>query len=174
MRLRVPTPGRHRALRTLLSPHKPSCSTDLVEAFQWFRWDRYLSGRRPMIGLVLLRETFLDAVRLRLGGDQATQAFLSGGLDSRSVATAVAATGATLYTYNFSWPGSYDQVLGLAYARAIGAIHRESPLPTHLGAEAWPGLMARPWSAGRYCKRRAGVAGCLVGDGGSVGLGRVY
>ena len=147
------------------------------ETVEWFRWDRVQErSGADAIDLAMLRDTFLDAVRLRLGSDRVSQAFLSGGLDSRSIATTLAATAETLYTYNFSWPGSYDQVLGTAYAQAIGAVHHEAPLPTNVGGEAWPRMIAQALEAHTPGIRKQPERPRVVwaGDGGSVGVGRVY
>jgi asparagine synthase (glutamine-hydrolysing) len=123
-------------------------------------------------------DLFCDAVRVRLGSDRTTAAFLSGGLDSRAVVAALRAECAKLYTFNFAPSGTQDQIFGAEFARVAGTVHTERPM--NLGDPSWSALMADAWGA--ICRSSAPNGSAVAerpglvwsGDGGSVGLGHVY
>jgi asparagine synthase (glutamine-hydrolysing) len=141
----------------------------------YFLWDTLPAGRPvDADGLRELGQRFQEAVRLRLSHREAADAFLSGGLDSRCVVATLLANGAPVRTYNFSWPGTLDRVLGRMFAERAGTRHAEIPLPEAESGDAWPRLMA---AAIRTADREPGsndAALAWSGDGGSVGVGRVY
>lgn len=142
---------------------------------QYWRWDNIESSDRPTNELVQeAHARFLDAVALRSGADSTTVAFLSGGLDSRAIVTALRDRGLHVHSFNFSVTGLQDQVFGAAFAERIGTTHTERPMrPTQsisakVMAEAWNGS---PERATRPAERPGLV---WSGDGGSVTLGHVY
>ena len=119
----------------------------------------------------------MDAVRIRCRNDRFARAFLSGGLDSRCIVTALVSLGIETHTYNISWPKSCDEILGAAYARHIGTCHHSAKLPENKAGWAWPQLISeiikeQPTVAGIDGADRLRIV--WSGDGGSVGLGRVY
>jgi asparagine synthase (glutamine-hydrolysing) len=142
---------------------------------QYWRWDDVKTSARPMNELVQeAHAQFVDAVAIRAGGDSTTVAFLSGGLDSRAIVTALRDQGLRVHSFNFSVNGLQDQVFGAAFAERIGTIHTERPMqPTEsvsakVLAETWivsPERVAQP-------AERPGLV--WSGDGGSVTLGHVY
>jgi hypothetical protein len=142
---------------------------------QYWRWDDIESSDRPMNELVQeAYARFVDGVALRSGEDSTTLAFLSGGLDSRAIVTALRDSGLHVHSFNFSVTGLQDQVFGAAFAQRIGTTHTERPMqPTqsisaNMIAEAWnasPGRVTRPAERPRLV---------WSGDGGSVTLGHVY
>lgn len=67
--------------------------------------------------------TFQDAVALRRGGQRVVHVGLSGGLDSRCVATALWTQQAEVHSVNCSWKGSYDDILARMYAERLGFTH---------------------------------------------------
>lgn len=69
---------------------------------------------------------FQEAIRLRCR-EPKVFASLSGGLDSRCIATELWKQGAEVQTLNVSWPGSYDDVLGRMYAGKLGVTHHFKP-----------------------------------------------
>ncbi len=68
--------------------------------------------------------TFREAVELRRASQPQVFASLSGGLDSRCVATELWQQGAQVHSLNVSWQGSYDDILGRMYAERLGFAHR--------------------------------------------------
>src|SRR5688500_13960137 len=114
-----------------------------VARSQYWRWDEGPLAARPEAELrQVVHERFVGAVRRRLGRDRSTAAFLSGGLDSRSIVAVVREMGARVRTFTFALPGTQDQRLASALARAAGTDHREAPLESPTDP-AWSMLMAR-------------------------------
>src|SRR5712692_4668824 len=73
---------------------------------QYWRWDHIQPS--SLSEAELLRETyeaFIAAVSRRIRKDKATLAFLSGGLDSRSIVAALRAMNVKVHTFNFSPKG---------------------------------------------------------------------
>jgi len=142
---------------------------------QYWRWDDVAPSSHPTKELVQeAHARFLDAVALRSGADSTTIAFLSGGLDSRTIVTALRSRGLYIHSFNFSVTGLQDQVFGAAFAQAVGTNHTERPMrPTQsisaqVMADAWnesPGRVSRPAERPQLV---------WSGDGGSVTLGHVY
>lgn len=125
-----------------------------------------------------LHEIFLEAVTLRLGGNRQAQALLSGGLDSRCVVTALLELGVGVRTYNISMAGSYDQIIGAAYAAHVGTPHHEITLSEAFdGGATFPQVLARVSASQSHAGTQTATERPRVwwsGDGGSVGVGRVY
>jgi len=121
-----------------------------------------------------VHDAFVDAVRLRIGSDRTTAAFLSGGLDSRCVVAALRGLGRRVYTFNASLPDTLDRRLGSAFAAAVGTSHTEiapsfgGPGYVRLAMLAWQGLS---FGAPDPAERPALL---WSGDGGSVTAGCVY
>jgi hypothetical protein len=142
---------------------------------QYWRWDDVKTSDRPMNELVQeAHARFVEAVALRSGEDSTTVAFLSGGLDSRAIVTALCEAGLHVHSFNLSVTGLQDQVFGAAFAQRIGTTHTERPMQAtqtisaNVMAEAWnasPGRVSRPAERPRLV---------WSGDGGSVTLGHVY
>ncbi|MDH3610060.1 MAG: asparagine synthase-related protein, partial [Gammaproteobacteria bacterium] len=122
-----------------------------------------------------LFDVFQDSVKLRLGDEKVAIAFLSGGLDSRCVTSALKTQIGHLHTFNFGSNRSQDGVFAKLYCEKLGSKHHEEeaskvPFPnwselisnalikTQLRDELKPVYPQKVWS----------------GDGGSVGLGFVY
>ncbi len=144
---------------------------------QYWRWDDIESSNRPINELVRdAHARFVDAVALRSGEDSTTLAFLSGGLDSRAVVTALRDRGLHVHTFNFSPIGSQDQVFGAAFAQRIGTSHTERPIPPSQGMQSISAMMGEAWNAspGRISRPAERPGLIWSGDGGSVTLGHVY
>lgn len=143
---------------------------------QYWRWKQEL---KPPVdeptALKLVYETFLAAVRIRLEDDRESLGFLTGGLDSRCVVSAVQISGAKVQTINFAETGSQDLELGASLAAAMGVTHYSCPMPMAPIAEKIAGAMTlwRRWlsRAGAKVARQSIV---WSGDGGSLGLGHIY
>jgi hypothetical protein len=116
---------------------------------------------------------FNRAIDRRLRNDRTSVAFLSGGLDSRCMVAELIDRGVSLHTFNFANEGTKDQILGDAFAAAVGTVHSRTPRPAD--PIHWAMTMADAW--GRSPARasmppeRPGLV--WSGDGGSVGLGFV-
>ena len=142
---------------------------------EYWRWDAIARSDRPVDELARdAYEQFNAGVARRLGGDAATVAFLSGGLDSRAVVAALRLRDARVHTFNFARAGSQDQVFGAEFARRSGTIHPELPIPS--GRPRWSMMLAEGWRASPHRARWPAERPALAwsGDGGSVGLGHVY
>jgi hypothetical protein len=142
----------------------------------YWNWDEISAVEQPEAkSPAELFSCFTTAVERRIGGDTATSAFLSGGLDSRCIVAALRDRGVQVHTYNFARPRTQDLVFGREFAREIGSIHTEVPkeagdmVPdfSQLMADAiasspnrahWPERPRLVWS----------------GEGGSVALGHVH
>ena len=138
----------------------------------YFRWTD-IPAQDPVdrAGMEELTARFDEAVALRLRGRREADAFLSGGLDSRCIVAALLKAGARVRTYNASWEGSVDKVVGRLFAERAGTDHTEIPLPEDAFGDAWPRLIS---DALRPDGRKAEGAVAWSGDGGSVGVGRVH
>lgn len=144
---------------------------------RYWRWDTLPAGiATPSEAPKACFDAFTRAVSRRLGGARDAQAFLSGGLDSRLVVSALRQAGVELTTWNFSPAGSADQLLGAQYAQVVGSTHRSgfwvpqrfatsSVYPfANLVAKALDEDAPRPQSPRVF----------WAGDGGSFGLGHIY
>ena len=146
-----------------------------VSRRQYWRWDDLTPSKQPADELAgAAHAAFSRAVARRLRGERSAVAFLSGGLDSRSVATALHAQGVRLHTFNFAPAGTQDQIFGRLFAAEIGALHGEAPAVP--GDTPWSQLMADAWGVSPRRAELPVARDRLVwsGDGGSVGLGHVY
>ncbi len=149
-------------------------SDDTAVHSQYWRWDRIPQSKQPESELLMQTyRNFTWAIARRLRLDTATVAFLSGGLDSRCVVAALRSRNVTVYTFNFSRPGTQDQLLGAEFGRKVGSIHKE----VAWGIEAkWSMMMASALnelsSSATWPIQRPKLV--WSGDGGSVGLGHVY
>lgn len=144
---------------------------------RYWSWEEIEPSARPETELAReAYESFTAAVARRLGpDDRTTFAFLSGGLDSRSVVSALWERGLRLHTFNFSPAGSQDQIFGAEFARALGTVHSEAPRNDEGGPD-WMQMLADAWGASPARREWPAERPALAwsGDGGSVGLGHVY
>jgi hypothetical protein len=142
---------------------------------QYWRWDDVAPSDRPPADLVRQAyDRFQSAVSCRLRGETSATAFLSGGLDSRCVVTALRTRGVRVRTFNFGIPGTQDEAFGSQYARAIGTDHVSVPMPLE-GDPNFSVLMSASLgvslpAGGRPADSRMAWSG----DGGSVGTGHTY
>jgi len=100
-----------------------------VRSNRYWHWDNIRVSDKAEPELVGdVHNAFCRAVGDRLGTDTTTVAFLSGGLDSRSIVAAVRELGADVHTINCSIPGTQDRVYSAAFAQEIGSFHYEIPI----------------------------------------------
>lgn len=100
------------------------------ETYRYWEWQTQPVRQDVESVMDEMYAAFQEAVRLRKGSQSKVVASLSGGLDSRCVATELWRQAAEVTSLNCSWPGSYDDVLGRMYAKRLGFNHRfkERPL----------------------------------------------
>lgn len=143
------------------------------QSFYW-RWDDIEASDRPIADLTKdVYDKFQEAVSVRNGTDTSTAAFLSGGLDSRSIVMALVQRGIHVRTFNFSIQGTQDQVFGAEFARLAGTTHTEHARPhrqqvSAMMADAWGQIVA----SSPHIAERSRIV--WSGNGGSVALGFVY
>ncbi|MBC7790326.1 MAG: hypothetical protein H7Z74_10305 [Anaerolineae bacterium] len=148
---------------------------DRISRSRYWRWDQIEPSQADVASLaVLANERFKSAVALRLRGDRTTASYLSGGLDSRAVVTALRKAGANLHTFNFSLSGTLDEVIGGEFARRIGTTHHQGITVSE--EPEWSAMMSAKWSeVWRSLDSKPERPGLVwSGDGGSVSLGYVY
>jgi asparagine synthetase B (glutamine-hydrolysing) len=145
---------------------------DQVQSRSYWRWDRIDSaGEGAAARLEAVHDAFAHAIARRMGDEQSTSAFLSGGLDSRLIVAALREHGAKVHTVNFALTGTQDQFLGNEFARQAGTIHQSIPRETGDQVPDYSSLMAgvlKNWN--RDCERPSLV---WSGEGGSTTLGFV-
>ena len=138
----------------------------------YWRWDRIDStGESEAVRLEAVHEAFAHAISLRMGNEQSTSAFLSGGLDSRLIVAALRERGTRVHTVNFALTGTQDQFLGDEFAQQAASIHRSIPREAGDQVPDYSSLMAgvlKNWN--RDCERPSVV---WSGEGGSTTLGFV-
>ncbi|MEA1937889.1 MAG: asparagine synthase-related protein, partial [Pseudomonadota bacterium] len=134
---------------------------------RWYDWTKTLSDPTGCEAAIdAMSETFAKAVSLRLNGADSAMTTLSGGLDSRVVAAAIARTGVKLTSLNFSIPGTEDHLLAGAFAERIGSTHIERPIDT-INSESVEMRI-------RHALNDDKAVTVWSGNGGSVAVGHVY
>lgn len=144
----------------------------------YFDWNSVgLSGTAEDAAGPALFEAFSQAVGIRLDGHQTAYAFLSGGMDSRSIVATLASHGCRIEAMNFSIEDTQDKAFAVAYAATLQGQCRLTQHTTH----NFPNFSMLARSA--LTERAASDAGAAPngpvqqiwsGDGGSVCLGYVY
>lgn len=144
-----------------------------TEHRQYWRWDHL----KPFAGSIkeaakISHQRFQEAVQRRLGPDCAATAFLTGGLDSRSIVATLRHLGASVQTANLTNKGSQDFVFAAQIAKKLGCNHKQI-VPDR---EPVGGVYSQR-EVMSFLKSNGLLTGqSLVwgGDGGSVGMGHVY
>ncbi|MEO5814364.1 MAG: asparagine synthase-related protein [Gemmatimonadaceae bacterium] len=117
-------------------------------------------------------ESFRDAVRLRLRSDRATSAFLSGGLDTRVIVSALRADRVDVHTFNFASEGTQERVFAGQFAMKAETVHEEREV-NRSRSPAWvftmAGLLEISTHPIRACVERPNLV--FSGEGGSSALG---
>ena len=164
------------AVHSLLGGHLLQADDRGLRVRAWWDWSRITrSSLSPeaLASSVLAR--FDSAVKRRVGVQRKVFSFLSGGMDSRLIASRLMATDVAVESLNFAPPGSQDLEFGRQAADVLGTSHFEyldsvssfedrktaaidAWKKAHSDPETWPERPGLIWS----------------GDGGSVGLGHVY
>ena len=159
-------------IRVLLDGELATIDGTSARRERYWRWsDCRVEATDPAQTAAELHAVFMEGIDRRANGDGAANAFLSGGLDSRTIVAALRERGLQVSTFNFSDAGAQDALLGAAFAQAAGAQHHERrPGP---GPVRWSAMMADALAESPDAAReRPRIV--WSGDGGSVGLGHVY
>ena len=119
-------------------------------------------------------ERFLDAVACRCARDGMAISFLSGGLDSRCVVSALKALGKQIETISFDFADSPDSMIAEAFAQQIGSHHTVIPCLSGLAPHE-----QLTYGVGEPPSRVVAVDVAypqlvFSGDGGSMGVGLIY
>ena len=111
-------------------------SHDGERRLRYWRWDSIPSATLdPAKAPPLVRDAIKRAIARRLKPqERSVAAFLSGGLDSRLIATILKGSVDNLQTFTFADEGLLDCFLAQEYAEHLGAEHRAfrrlKPIPT--------------------------------------------
>ncbi len=144
---------------------------------QYWRWDEIeTSGDAEPERLREVYDRFQAGVARRTRNDRSTVAYLSGGLDSRCVVSALAQRGTSVHTFNFARPGTQDYVFGNEFAQEAATIHETVPKDAGDSTPDYSTMMAKAWSASGNRHEFPPERPHLVwsGEGGSVLLGHVH
>ena len=110
----------------------------------YWRWDEVKTESDPEPSrLATVYDAFQAAIKRRNGNDKATAAYLSGGLDSRSIVAALCGNGVRVRTVNFARPGTQDYHFGNAFAEQIGSVHQSIPKEKGDNIPDYSSLMAK-------------------------------
>jgi asparagine synthetase B (glutamine-hydrolysing) len=142
----------------------------------YWRWDeiRTESDSEP-VRLATVYERFQAAIRRRNRNDEATAAYLSGGLDSRCIVAALRHNSVRVRTVNFARPGTQDYYFGNDFAGKIGSTHESIPKERGDSIPDYSSLMAKALgrsSQGQWPVERPRLV--WSGEGGSMLLGHIH
>ena len=123
----------------------------------------------------IIHDRFVEAVSLRGGADKRVYSFLSGGMDSRSIAVTLIEQGRHIEAFNFSPDGTQDQRFAQLFADQCHTQCRLHIVPSGI----FPNFSFLALAAKNALEQRESThidrPQCIwSGDGGSVGLGHVY
>jgi len=142
----------------------------------YWRWDeiKTTSDSEP-VRLATVYERFQAAIKRRNRNDEATAAYLSGGLDSRCIVAALCDNSVRVRTVNFARPGTQDYYFGNDFAEKIGSAHESIPKERGDSIPDYSSLMAQALAGSSYGQRSAERPQLVwSGEGGSVLLGQVH
>jgi asparagine synthase (glutamine-hydrolysing) len=141
----------------------------------YWRWDEIeTSNDSKPDCLARVYDRFQAATKRRNRNDQATAAYLSGGLDSRCVVAVLCDAGVRTRTVNFARPGTQDYFFGNDFAEKIGSVHQSIPKKRGDSVPDYSTMMAA--ALRRFQDQGPPERPRLVwsGEGGSVLLGHVH
>lgn len=148
----------------------------LKQSRYWSLQEAAVPGKNNSEILKIFDCEFSQAIKLRLKTNEArVNALFSGGLDSRCVVTKLWNQGIAVDTYTFGDSSSYDCLIARQYTEKLGLSHTEKEFEPCDFGPGWPLMVANEINR----KLKEGVNYfrpklVWVGDGGSVGIGRVY
>jgi len=117
---------------------------------------------------------FDQAIKIRLESNHESIAFLSGGLDSRTICSQVKTHVDNLHTFNFSTQRSQDNEFARLYAQTDKLIHHEKQFDT-LAFPNWGQLISHAIEEKKdQIHNNTNQHKVWSGDGGSVAMGHVH
>lgn len=148
---------------------------DISRSCYW-RWDEIKTETESEAErLATVYSRFQSAIKRRNRNDQATAAYLSGGLDSRCIVAVLCDNGVRVHTVNFARPGTQDFYFGNDFAEKISTAHESIPKEIGDSIPDYSSLMAKTLSRsshGQWPAERQQLV--WSGEGGSVLLGQVH
>ena len=118
--------------------------------------------------------SFLGAIEARLVPGRGSLAFLSGGLDSRTIVAGLHQFGETIDTINFAPPGTQDQIFARWFAERIDCHHREIPFGDIARSDQIMVVVSEFLRSNSAPDTYTPGRSIWSGNGGSVGVGHVY
>lgn len=161
-------------IRVLRGGEAIGWKNDTHRITRYFRWGDLQEGslsRDEMLDAAY--ETFMAAIACRSARAEQANAFLSGGLDSRTIVAGLRALGKTVHTLTYEIPGTKDAIFSRRFAEHLETQHNPRPFD--------PSKSHR-WHQASSAGQIAYPPGSSVdfpwlifsGEGGSGGLGFVY
>jgi len=126
--------------------------------------------------LKITKNRFISAIRKRLRKPDEVYAFLSGGLDSRCVVSALRSQNVKVTTFGFSIYGSQDDVFGQMFADKVSCFHNpigRKNIAVKCAEGEWSFLISEAIETKINRSKRTPHL-VWSGDGGSVSAGCVY
>lgn len=157
----------------VISVAGPQVSTE-----RYWHWPEAVQREVPLQDHVVnCFERFQDAISTRIDGDTEAAAFLSGGLDSRSIVSSLRGFGLKVNAINRAPPATQDRIFAQRFAERSGSQYLQMPFSDKLLEERSINLAVHEFllaniEAGKLQPDRP--ASVWAGYGGSVGLGHVH
>ena len=164
-------------IRTIGAAELVHVRRESEEHLEYFRWDKLAHTDGDDNRLInQLTDAFDRAVKKRLRGDKTTLAFLSGGLDSRTIVATLRKYGVDVFTVNFAPPETQDRIFGALVAASLGTKHHQLDVPYSAAKDIYRQEFLQQWvdSIGSLTRGPERPHCIWSGDGGSVALGHVY
>jgi hypothetical protein len=165
----------YREILVLLPGEMIVCDHGSMKRTTYWRWDEIApsSDSEQELGR-LSYARFSAAVSRRRAGDTNCLAFLTGGMDTRTIVSELVRQGAGMHTLNGSFNREMDQLLGRMFADAIGSEHLD--VPEAIADPAYPLDIALAWRQVLQRHRTPPDRPFFVwaGVGGSVGIGHYH
>lgn len=152
-----------------------NCNNKGMESKFYYRWEKVEPFKQDLNHLKKkCYDEFINAVSIRSSRDDKVFALLSGGLDSRSVVSALNDIGKKVIAFNFALPGEKDSVYGKKYAEQIN-IQYHTENRSMKNVSIWNLISNTISNLDNETVRQIRHPKLIfAGDGGSVGLGHVY
>ncbi len=141
----------------------------------YWRWDEIKTESDSEPGrLATVYDRFQSAIKRRNRNDEATAAYLSGGLDSRCIVAALCHNSVRVRTVNFARPGTQDYHFGNDFGEKIGSAHKSIPKERGDNIPDYSSLMAKALGGSNHGQGPAERPQLVwSGEGGSGLLGGV-
>lgn len=167
-------------ISTLMAGEVVHVSDRTVEKHEYWRWDRLPPPEADTSEVSRhAYRRFICGVKRRLATERTQVAFLSGGLDSRSIVAALRSLDVNVHTINFAPAGTQDEAFAKEVSTVFGTAHHQLSKDVNTifdTREVYNQTLVRGWIDANVPPAPSSERRFLVwsGDGGSVGLGHVY